>query len=175
MLIRFTRKALGYPSQQKLSYSFTASRKRTAAAVQPVAQVAPVAPFVPFVPQLDPNSIANAYQLISAYQNQNQINSIMPGLAALTNFVNVAQKPAQSQVPDTKKKVAKKPVQKTSGRLKIRGLNANDFTPIEKIDKSAYPKKPKNTYLMFKDEMTAKLKAQNKDINYKEMMSKISQ
>lgn len=168
MLIRFTRKALGYPSQQKLSYSFTASRKRTVVAAQPVATVATVAPITPIVPQLDPNSIANAYQLISTFQNQSHVNSILPGLAAISSLVNAVQKPVQPQVPvpETKKKVAKKPVKKTSGRVKIRALNANDFTPIEKKDTSNYPKRPENTYMIFRREMMKKMGAEIPKVPY---------
>ena len=97
-----------------------ASRKRAVAATKPAA---------PVVTQTDPLQFAQSILLAqSLLQGQNNLAHLVPGLPAINNTVQYA---AQPTVTEAKKKVAKKPAIKKSGRvIKTRALTVKDLEPI---------------------------------------------
>lgn len=166
MLIRFTRKVLSFSSQQKVAYSFVASRKR---AVRSATQA------IPQTQQTDPATLANAAVILaSLMQNNNSFSSLIANNAA--GLKNATNQVAQSQTSQPKKRVAIKPEKKSVGaRYKTRSLTINDFRPLEQIDNSDYPKKPMSTYLRFMNETRTRLKEENQDITQDEIKAKIKQ
>jgi len=131
MLIRFARKALGFPSQQKVTY-LAATRKKAPAAAQSVESQNDVLRVA--------QSLVYAQQLIQA---QNSLASLVPNNAAIIKEATKAR--------GTNKRAARKPAKKVAGRVpKSKELRSSDFLPVEN-NLPEPPKKPASTYLLFRN------------------------
>lgn len=131
MLIRLARKALGFPSQQKLVY-FAATRKGSATAAKSV--------------DSQNEALRIAQSLIYAQQilqTQNSLASLVPNNAAA---INASKKSATKAASGTKRRVAKRPSKRLAGRV----ISSSDFLPVDN-NLPKPPKKPANIYLAFKN------------------------